>query len=65
MSKWWTDKETEYLRESWGTVDISRIAKKLNRTEVAILKKAERLKLGAFLNNGEYINILKSITHQE
>lgn len=55
MSKWWTDKETEYLRESWGTVDISRIAKKLNRTEIAILRKAERLKLGAFLNSGEYI----------
>ena len=55
-NKRWTDEEIHILQELWGTKSISYIAKKLNRTPVSVHRKAERLKLGAFLNNGDYIS---------
>lgn len=55
-NKRWTDEEIHILQELWGTKSISYIAKKLNRTPVSVHRKAERLKLGAFLDNGDYIS---------
>lgn len=51
----WTKEEEEYLIEKWGTVSIKQIAKKLNRTENAVVLKKQRLGLGAFLESGEYV----------
>jgi len=51
----WTKEEKEYLCEKWGTVSVSTIAKKLNRTETAIIVRSQRMGLGAFLESGDYI----------
>ena len=51
----WTKEEVEYLSEKWGTVSIGHIAKKLNRSENAVILKKQRMKLGAFLESGDYI----------
>lgn len=51
----WTEVETEYLKDKWGSISIGGIARKLNRTENAIIVKACRLKLGAFTEAGDYI----------
>jgi len=51
----WTAEEIEYLNEKWGTASITRIAKVLNRSKNAVIVKKNRLKLGAFLESGDYI----------
>ncbi|MDU6263766.1 MAG: hypothetical protein E6600_04620 [Anaerocolumna aminovalerica] len=51
----WTQEDSDYLSDKWGTVSLKSIAKKLNRTENAILLKVQRLGLGAFLESGEYV----------
>ena len=55
MSKKWTREEEEYLLENWGTISVKSIAKKLGRSENAIVVRKNRLGLGAFLESGEYI----------
>ena len=57
MSKKWTSEEIDYLANNWGTVSIGNIAKKLGRSDTAITLKAQRIGLGAFLENGEYITL--------
>ena len=57
MNKTWTKEEIETLRTEYGTKSISRIARKLNRSESAIINKAARLKLGAFTLNGDYVTL--------
>lgn len=52
----WTDEEKEYLAEKYGVISIGQIAKNLDRTESAIINMRRRLKLGRFLENGEYIS---------
>ncbi len=54
-SRTWTSEELSYLEEHWGIVSIASIAKKLNRTENAIIVKARRLGLGPALESGDYI----------
>jgi hypothetical protein len=54
-NKRWTKEEIEYLSENWGHLSIGAISKKLNRTIDSVIVKKDRLKLGAFLNNGNYI----------
>lgn len=51
----WTKQEDEYLIEKWGTVSVKYIAQKMNRSVNAINCRKNRLELGAFLENGEYI----------
>ena len=51
----WTQEECDYLQDKWGTVSLKTIAKKLNRSENAVLIKVSRLGLGAFLDSGEYV----------
>jgi len=53
----WTSDEIQYLEESWGTKPIKTIAKSLGRTESSIITKANRLHLGRFLENGDYITV--------
>lgn len=55
--KKWTEKEIMYLEESWGTISIKGIAKKLKRSEVAIINKARKLKLGSFVDAGDLISL--------
>ncbi len=58
--KKWTEEETMYLDEKWGKVSFDTIRKKLKRSEASILNKVQKMRLGAFLNNDEYVtyNIL-------
>lgn len=53
----WTQKEYDYLEENWGKVSIPTICKKLGRSENAIKIKAQRLGLGAFLEQGDYVTL--------
>lgn len=53
----WTKEEENYLEESWGTVSKEVIAKNLDRTEEAIQLKAQKMKLGPFLEAGDYITL--------
>jgi len=51
----WTQEEYDYLQDKWGTVSLKTIAKKLGRSENAVLIKVGKLGLGPFLENGEYV----------
>ena len=51
----WSKEEEEFLCENWGYLNIKTIAKKLNRSENAIISRKNKLRLGAFLENGEYV----------
>lgn len=51
----WTKEEVEYLKTNWGIKSIPTISKALNKSETAISMKKYKLKLGAFLDNGDYI----------
>ena len=55
----WTAEEETYLKEAWGNASIPYIAQKLNRSETAIQIRAQRLGLGAFTENGDYITYLQ------
>jgi hypothetical protein len=57
MGKRWQKEEKEYLQSKWGTVSISSIAKKLNRSVNAVKLKARRMNLGKFLEAGNYITV--------
>lgn len=47
----WTPEEEEYLQDKWGEVCIGGIAKVLNRSENAVVVKAQRLGLGPHLDS--------------
>ena len=51
----YTAEEREYIESKWGEVSIRRIAQRLNRSQGAILKYAERYGLGGVYNNGCYL----------
>lgn len=53
----WTKEEENSLRELWGTKPIDIIAQELNRTVNAIRVRKQRIGLGAFLDNGDYITV--------
>lgn len=53
--KIWTPEETDYLREHWGIASVKTIAGYLKRSPNAIIVKKDRLKLGSFLESGEYV----------
>lgn len=55
--KAWTPEEDGYLSEAWGSVSVAGLTKKLGRTESAVLNRARRLGLGAFLESGEYVSL--------
>lgn len=51
----WTKEEESFLEERWGSVSITAIAKSLDRNVNSIKGKAARMKLGNFIENGDYI----------
>ena len=51
----WTQEEKQYLEENWGSKSIGTLQKNLNRNRNAILIMVQRLKLGPFLDNGDYV----------
>jgi hypothetical protein len=53
----WKAEDLSYLRENWGRVSIGKLAKKLDRTEGAVLNKVQELGLGRFLDSGEYVTL--------
>lgn len=53
----WTDEELAFLKEHWGSIDMNKLEKRLDRTSNAIRRKASRLRLGNFLENGDYITL--------
>ena len=59
----WTAEEEKYLSDYWGTHSMKGIAEKLGRTEIAIQVRASRLKLGPFLESGDYVSL--NILHNE
>lgn len=52
----WTQAELDTLEAEWGVKSIPTIAKNLGRSEEAIMLKAGKLGLGAFLENAELIS---------
>lgn len=57
QAKNWTPQEEEYLEDKWGETSIPYIAKVLGRSETAVIIRAQRLGLGAFLDNGDYVTL--------
>jgi transposase-like protein len=54
--KKWTQEEIDYLMDHWGTgLNIKWLATRMHRTVEGVIKKARKLKLGAYLNAGESI----------
>lgn len=51
----WTQEEKQYLEDNWGTLSKQTLAKNLNRSLNAIEVMKNRLRLGAFLDNGDYV----------
>ncbi len=59
MPKPWLKEEAGYLMENWGTNSIATLSKNLKKSKDAVINKAQKLGLGAFLESGEYITINK------
>lgn len=55
--KKWTEEDDAYLREQWGYTSIGTIAKNLGRTEDAVRVRKTKLRLGPFLDSGDYITV--------
>lgn len=53
----WTEAELDRLREEWGMYSVGTLAKRLNRSECAIILMARRLCLGAHLRSSDLISI--------
>jgi hypothetical protein len=51
----WTESETDYLCENWGTLSLRCLSANLGRSENAVLIKKCKLGLGAFLDSGDYV----------
>lgn len=64
----WTPEDENYLAEKWGYASVPAIAEKLNRTENAVVVRAQRLGLGAVLMAGGYVTLnqlLATVTGRE
>lgn len=65
----WTKEELDYLENNWGIVSVAHIARTLNRTENAVISKAEKLGLGSCyessgdLSAGAVARLLKIDAH--
>ncbi len=55
MAKKWSEEEIQYLHDNWGSKSLGTMSRSLKRSICAIQLKASRLKLGAFLESGEYV----------
>lgn len=54
--KQWTEDEEIFLQEKWGNMTIPGIAKKLGRSENAVIVRAQRMGLGAHLESDHRIS---------
>lgn len=52
----WSEEDTLYLEDNYGTLSIKTLSKNLGRTENSIIVRKNRLGLGSFLDNGDYIS---------
>lgn len=52
LRKNWSKEEVDFLQDKWGTLPIGSIAKKVGRNHSAVVQKAQRLGLPAFLDSG-------------
>lgn len=52
----WTIEETEYLKDNWGKIKHSSIAKKMSRSTESVFSKVRRLGLGRSIDHQGYIN---------
>ena len=53
----WTQAERDQLSEEWGMYSIGTLAKRLNRSENAVIEKASRLGLGAHIRSSDLISL--------
>lgn len=53
--KRWTQEERDYVNDSWGNISVNRIAKHLGRTPYAIVRYAEKNKLGGAVFTEQYL----------
>ena len=53
----WTKEEESFLYDKWGVMSLPKIAEKLDRTEIAVRNKKDRMNLGSFLESGDYITV--------
>lgn len=53
----WTDAEKDYLQEHYGEQSIKELSNRLKRSPMAIRLMANRLGLGALLDNGDYVTL--------
>ena len=58
----WSLEELQYLEEKWGVTSIPAIANKLNRSINSIRRKAQKLGLGRFYHQGEYVTLHQLIS---
>lgn len=55
----WTEEERNYVIENWGDVTVSYMAKKINRSEGAIVRFGEKNKLGSMYKKS-YISTIEA-----
>lgn len=55
--KIWSNQDINLLKDNWGNNSIRWLAKKLNRSESAVIVKAQRLGLSSFGQSGELITV--------
>lgn len=53
----WSENDVDFLKNNIGTLTFKGIAKRLGRTESAVIVKAKRLKLGTYTSNSEFCTI--------
>lgn len=53
----WTEDEKNYLAEHYGEMSIKSLARNLSRSENAINVMRYKLRLGRFLENGDYVTL--------
>lgn len=53
----WSQEDKQYLSDNWGALSMPTLMEKLNRSKNSIEVMKNRLKLGAFLENGEYVTL--------
>ena len=55
----WTEEEMEQLKSLWGEKSIPIIASRLRRSIDSVKVKVQRLHLGPWIENGEYIAVME------
>ena len=63
MGRKWTNEEVEYLEKFYNRRGVGYIAKKLNRTENSIKRKAQRLGYNAYVCEELYLSTIAKCFH--